>query len=104
MGYLRKVRSSKGTKRSISEETMAALAKMMKDPKRKPTMDEMEELLNRAKSFKEVSTVRAAEEKKRDSPRSPERGLREAGEDQVPGTGDILGEQKDDLILVRGSR
>jgi len=71
--YLRKVRSSKGTKRSISEETMAALAKMMKDPKRKPTMDEMEELLNRAKSFKEVSTVRATEEKRRDSPRSPER-------------------------------
>jgi len=71
--YLKKVRSSKGTKRSISEETMAALAKMMKDPKRKPTMDEMEELLNRAKSFKDVSTVRATEEKKRDSPRSPER-------------------------------
>merc|ERR1719431_2182934 len=33
----------------------------------------MEELLNRAKSFKDVSTVRAAVEKKRDSPRSPER-------------------------------
>ena len=71
--YLRRPRSSRGTKRSISEETMAALAKMMKDPKRKPTMDEMEELLNRAKSFKDVSTVRASEERKRDSPRSPER-------------------------------
>merc|ERR1712025_6537 len=44
----------------------------MKDPKRKPTMDEMEELLNRAKSFK-GSSVRNDMEKKRDSPRSPER-------------------------------
>ena len=51
---------------------MAALAEMMKDPKRKPTMDEMEELLNRAKSFK-GSSVRNDMEKKRDSPRSPER-------------------------------
>ena len=70
--YLHKVKSSsRGTKRSISEETMAALAKMMKDPKRKPTMEEMEELLSRAKSFKDP--VAKPVERKRDSPRSPDR-------------------------------
>jgi len=67
--YLHRVKSSKkGSRRSISEETMAALAKMMKDPKRKPTMEEMEELLSRTKSFKDSKP----EERKRESPRSPD--------------------------------
>jgi len=69
--YLHRSKGSKVTKKTISEETLAALAKMMKDPKRKPTMEEMEELLSRANSFKDT-VVKQAEVKKRDSPRSPE--------------------------------
>jgi len=40
------------SKRSISEETMLALQDMMKDPNRKPTMEDMEELIFRANRFK----------------------------------------------------
>merc|ERR1719228_873768 len=61
--YLHRAKGSKVSKKSISEETMAALAKMMKDPKRKPTMGEMEELLSRANSFKDT-VVKQAEVKK----------------------------------------
>eukprot|EP00092_Neocalanus_flemingeri_P038739 GFUD01042181.1.p1 GENE.GFUD01042181.1~~GFUD01042181.1.p1 ORF type:complete len:574 (-),score=131.87 GFUD01042181.1:6-1727(-) len=66
--YLHKIKSSKrGTKRSISEETMAALAKMMKDPKRKPTTEEMEELLSRTMSFRDL--VSRPDEIRRESSR-----------------------------------
>merc|ERR1719167_1892516 len=40
------------SKRSISEETMLALQDMMKDPNRKPTMEDMEELIFRANRYK----------------------------------------------------
>eukprot|EP00092_Neocalanus_flemingeri_P019759 GFUD01021399.1.p1 GENE.GFUD01021399.1~~GFUD01021399.1.p1 ORF type:complete len:570 (-),score=121.60 GFUD01021399.1:86-1795(-) len=67
--YLHRIKSSKrGTKRSISEETMAALAKMMKDPKRKPTTEEMEELLSRTMSFRDP--VSRPDESRRESSRS----------------------------------
>jgi len=80
--YLHRVKGSKrGTKRSISEETMAALAKMMKDPKRKPTMEEMEELLSRTKSFKDH--VAAPEERRKESPRSPD-GRSDNGKSRSP--------------------
>jgi hypothetical protein len=51
---------------------MTALAKMMQDPKRKPTMDEMEELLSRTKSFKDT-VAKPAERRRRGSHRSPDR-------------------------------
>ena len=52
--HLYKVRdSSRASKRSISEETMAALSKMIKYPKRKPTIEEMQELVSHARSFKD---------------------------------------------------